>query len=554
MQFDQLQRRDFIAFLSGAAASPLTATGAPTSRTLPDRLVDVVNVKDFGAFGDGSHNDTAAIQAALDHAFGTSVAPHGLNTKLNRAVFFPAGVYAVRQSMPAKSITGLALQAPNGALRYTVASTAGLSNGDTVHIYGVTADGYGNGTRVITNVTATTFDTASQLYVNSFTNDRKGRVVKPALRITDVRGGLIFGAGTNSTVITGENLADAVVFLTNGLYTTTIANMTFATSQASTNTIAFLADMDGDPPHTNGIPGSQGNTFQNVGFAKTAVGLELFPNALSQGSENLILNCHFQENATVGLRNGLLNNFNALQNTVIGGNFQACGIGIYIPYGSIDVINAGFQVSSSWDIKNDNGAFDGMTVMGCRTESPNFVYCFSKPVTIINCSQANDTDGYFVLSSMQSSIQGSVSYRGQARLWHGGHISDSFLGRAPDFLYPFVQPTYVENCMFGATSWGSRSVLTLPNYIYGKFQAATEGGTLYFIGKKVAMTSTGTNPYTTTDMLVGDLPTAAAMWKGDTVVVFDSNITTPGSSVIGHGRGANAVLVKCTGADWIIVG
>jgi Pectate lyase superfamily protein len=56
------------------------ATGAPTARTLPDRLGELKNVKDFGARGDGSTNDTAAIQAAINRG-GT--------------VYFPPGLYIV---------------------------------------------------------------------------------------------------------------------------------------------------------------------------------------------------------------------------------------------------------------------------------------------------------------------------------------------------------------------------------------------------------------------------------------------------------------------------
>jgi hypothetical protein len=75
---------------------PFSATGATTPRTMPDRLAEVVNVKDFGAVGDGKANDTAAIQAAIDAAYGPASAPHGgTNYTLNRAVFFPAGLYII---------------------------------------------------------------------------------------------------------------------------------------------------------------------------------------------------------------------------------------------------------------------------------------------------------------------------------------------------------------------------------------------------------------------------------------------------------------------------
>lgn len=71
---------------SSYADTPFTTfafpgTGSPTSRTTPDRIGDIFNVKEYGALGNGAHDDTANIQAAITQA------------SSNGIIFFPKGSY-----------------------------------------------------------------------------------------------------------------------------------------------------------------------------------------------------------------------------------------------------------------------------------------------------------------------------------------------------------------------------------------------------------------------------------------------------------------------------
>jgi hypothetical protein len=89
------------------AAYAFPATGASTARTLPDRLADIINVKDFGAKGDDSFDDTPKVQDALNAAFGVASSPHGSAGALtNRQVFFPNGVYRINGTLNLTRVVG----------------------------------------------------------------------------------------------------------------------------------------------------------------------------------------------------------------------------------------------------------------------------------------------------------------------------------------------------------------------------------------------------------------------------------------------------------------
>lgn len=63
--------------------TPFLATGTTTARNLVTREADVINVKDFGAIGDGVTDDTSAFQTAISH----------LNTLGVGLLFVPTGNY-----------------------------------------------------------------------------------------------------------------------------------------------------------------------------------------------------------------------------------------------------------------------------------------------------------------------------------------------------------------------------------------------------------------------------------------------------------------------------
>ena len=91
-----------VALVQGGATKQATvtdvttviATGSTTARSLANRAADVVNVKDFGAVGDGVTDDTAAITAANTAA-----------SAVGATLEFPAGKYLFTGSIEVERVT-----------------------------------------------------------------------------------------------------------------------------------------------------------------------------------------------------------------------------------------------------------------------------------------------------------------------------------------------------------------------------------------------------------------------------------------------------------------
>ena len=78
-------------FTASLVFSVVALTSIVGNAQIPTRTPDWVNIKDpkFGAIGNGSHDDTAAIQAAIDYAFAQN----------RNAVYCPAGTYKVSNTI-----------------------------------------------------------------------------------------------------------------------------------------------------------------------------------------------------------------------------------------------------------------------------------------------------------------------------------------------------------------------------------------------------------------------------------------------------------------------
>jgi hypothetical protein len=249
-----------------------------------------------------------------------------------------------------------------------------------VYNYGVRGDGVSDDTAAL----QAALNAAFGMGTGTITQTAQRRIVLPpgkfvvkgpGLTGKNWFGGCLRGSGRFATMI--QNADGGPVITTDGCQYMRFEDMQLDGAGGT----GVLFDLD-----WKGIGTAlQSNTFINMYFSSAGIGTRI-ANDGNMGSENLFLNCFFGNCSITGLQ---VVGFNALQQTIIGGNFQTCGKGIQLVNGVANVIHGvGFQQSSIADISIEAASSNTMSVVGCRTESPNFISNYSgHTMTISACHQ-----------------------------------------------------------------------------------------------------------------------------------------------------------------------
>ena len=111
-----------------------TGSSGDYTRTLQQRLDDTVSVKAFGALGDNSTDDTAAIQRALDQLYSNT---DENDTRARRTLLFPAGIYKITTSMTIPPYAHLVGEGPDKTvIENSGANPVAVTEDDDGNVYG----------------------------------------------------------------------------------------------------------------------------------------------------------------------------------------------------------------------------------------------------------------------------------------------------------------------------------------------------------------------------------------------------------------------------------
>ncbi len=298
---------------------------------LYDVYFGAVSVKDptFGAVGDGSTDDTAAFQAAINAAFGTVASPHGhSNPFINRILFIPPGSYKITSPLYLAGVLGgIVRGAGNGTSQILWRPT----NGATIPGGGTYS---GSGNSLIS-------DSQTPCFCTDGAN---------AIRFEDFS---INGPSTTA--------ASAVV----GIY----ISMTGSNGQATNS------------------------TYINMNFFGLGVGILAGGGNGNGCDDGTVINCQFSFCTLAGVRTSSQNALNwsihgggadncAANSTFAPGSGSVgnAGAAYSVAAGSISSINSVAVSLNTWDFVNAGA--EGMAIIGGSSESLNSVGSSSAPISI----------------------------------------------------------------------------------------------------------------------------------------------------------------------------
>jgi polygalacturonase len=232
----------------GAASGVTAITGPdgshPITRTFQQKLDDIVNVRDFGAVGDGITDDTVAINRAIQQIYNPVY--NDTSNKVRRTLNFPAGSYLVSSTI---------LIPPYASLR---------------------GDGRENTLLVSANVTAPVLQSTDSQYNGTGTTKSRDILIE----------NLGIQQTGNASLITSSAL------VLDGTRAARLVNLSFrsnTTVGATTNNLVYITD---------NVQSSRSVTFEQCSFTYAGSGV----NVVSTGSgvsSVRIDNCYFNNLSNV---------------------------------------------------------------------------------------------------------------------------------------------------------------------------------------------------------------------------------------------------------------
>jgi len=214
---------------------------ASSSRTLQAKLDEYVSVRDYGAIGDGTTNDTDAIKNALRELFTSTTQ----NNYIRRTLFFPAGVYSVNETIGIPPFAKLVGEGKN--------SSVIIYNGEDTN-----------------ELVVTTVDSEYQQGVNIGNNDARS---PQHIEVSDMS----FERGSDGPVLEVVNSRQCVFRNIN------FSGITTGIPSAVNNLGACVTVSKTGAINTNNI------VFENCSFVQNAFGAEIDDNVF-----NIVFNgCYF---------------------------------------------------------------------------------------------------------------------------------------------------------------------------------------------------------------------------------------------------------------------